>query len=223
MARTGELSLAAHPAHARSGFRGLEWCALIAVVLHLGLVQWAGDEGGRPPLVAMRGERPAVFQVRTVASDVLAQRGSEAEPPEHELAPHSAPTANATLSKPEAGPVQELPPAAPPAPRGGDGDESYLPRSMLSAPPRALDMINVPYPEVRGDSGHHVVKLWLYIDETGLVQRVVAEPGDVPLPLVEAARRSFLSARFEAGQAEGRPVRSRIHIEVRFDATPVRP
>ncbi len=60
------------------------------------------------------------------------------------------------------------------------------------------------------------VTLLLQIDEFGAVQQlsvVTAEPAGY---FEEAALRAFQLARFAPAQREGRPVRSRIVIKVRF-------
>ncbi len=65
---------------------------------------------------------------------------------------------------------------------------------------------------------------WLFINETGAVDRFEADAG-LPPSLEEIARTAFLNARFEPGQLDGRPTKSLMKIEVVFDnrpsATPV--
>lgn len=147
------------------------------------------------------------------AAHALAEASSE---PDLVDAPVSPPSAAATPPEP-AGPVS--PPFIPDAVADED---SYLPRQALTVGPQPLSDVELPYPKFEGDTGHYVGRVTLYIDETGLVQRVQVDSGDLPPALEDVVRREFMAVRFEPGQAEGRAVRSRIRVEVRFDATPLK-
>lgn len=113
-------------------------------------------------------------------------------------------------------------PAAPVAPAVFfpriDPDEGFLPRSMLSETPSPTGPVILDFPEFNGEQARYVSELLLFIDEFGQVVRVRVDGPELPPELEEAARSAFLAARFEAGQIEGRAVRSRIRVEVSFDS-----
>ncbi|UUX96549.1 energy transducer TonB [Aquabacterium sp. J223] len=99
---------------------------------------------------------------------------------------------------------------------------AFLPRSLLSAGPVALDEVQLPWPEdaaLGGAVGLHLTgTLALFIDESGFVREVHAEDDSLPPVFREAARSAFLKARFRPGELDGRPVRSRLRVEVAFEA-----
>ncbi len=95
----------------------------------------------------------------------------------------------------------------------------YLPRSALSIPPAPLREIVVPWPGELVLSERHVAIFTLHIDELGIVREVIPD-AKTSLPMVdEAVRKAFLGASFRPGQIGGRPVRSRVRIEVVFEST----
>lgn len=100
------------------------------------------------------------------------------------------------------------------------GLEEYLPRAALSVTPQPIGEVLLAYPP-QAPIGLFRGVLTLFIDQHGGVQRVRIESGDAEFPPVfqEAARQSFLAARFEPGQLQGRPVKSRIRIAVEFEAS----
>jgi protein TonB len=100
-------------------------------------------------------------------------------------------------------------------------DADYLPRSALTVAPRAQAPVTVANPFFDGEADHYVGEFDLFIDDTGGVVRVVVATPDLPGILSNAVRDAFLPARFVPGEVDGRPVRSRIRIEVTFDS--VRP
>jgi periplasmic protein TonB len=118
------------------------------------------------------------------------------------------------------------PNVSPPLPSFGlvvpdfDSDDDYYVRSMLTLAPRPVDPILVDYPTIDKDQGHYRSELTLFIDETGRVVRVRVDGASLPPALEAAARSAFTNARFLAGQADGRAVKSRIRIEVEFDNRP---
>lgn len=100
------------------------------------------------------------------------------------------------------------------------GDE-YVPRRYLTIVPKATSDITVFYPETSDSVGKRTAILALFIDETGVVQRVRIEGPPLPSDMEEAARNAFLSARFTPGEQEGRIVKSLIRVEVTFESTPL--
>ena len=127
------------------------------------------------------------------------------------------PTLAATVAPPEVSPPLEALHLVGP---GFDSDAEYYPRSMLSSAPTPGDMVDIDYPLIPGDTGHHVSELTLFIDETGRVARVRVDGDELPPALEAAARAAFLQARFRAGEADGKLVKSQIRVEVVFDDRP---
>ncbi len=100
------------------------------------------------------------------------------------------------------------------------GDEGYLPRQGLTRAPMARSLVQISYPEGVPDGQVHKARVALYIDETGTVRRVkVINGNDLPAPMEEAVRLSFMQASFTPGELDGQVVKSRIQIEVEFDAS----
>jgi hypothetical protein len=99
-----------------------------------------------------------------------------------------------------------------------DADATYLPRTALSVTPKALTPVAVAYPSFDGEVDHYDGEFELFIDETGVVARVIPQTPDLPPILGHAVREAFLAARFAPGQVDGHTVRSRIRIGVTFDS-----
>ncbi len=89
---------------------------------------------------------------------------------------------------------------------------------MLSVAPVPVSVVVIPFPEVEGPAERYVTRLLLFIDEFGKVVRVRVDGPSLPQALEEAARNAFLNARFSPGQVDGLAVRSRIRVEVTFEA-----
>jgi hypothetical protein len=98
-------------------------------------------------------------------------------------------------------------------------DADYLPRAALSRPARALDPIEIAYPE-GSPAGDYRAVLLLFVDESGKVQRVRLRDPGLPLGLEDAARSAFMAAHFAPGEVDGRAVRSILAVEVNFNAMP---
>lgn len=96
----------------------------------------------------------------------------------------------------------------------------YYPRSELTVGPVPASEVLIPFPISSDDDGHRSGLLRLFIDEQGVVQDVLALDGESTLSpaMLVAARTAFLGTRFEPGQKQGQAVRSRIDVEVSFDA-----
>jgi hypothetical protein len=109
----------------------------------------------------------------------------------------------------------------PPLPPLAVGDESgYIPRPRLTVPPVLQRPVALVWPDEGLWTGHFSEVLTLYIDELGLVQRVELEGGGLPEELRDVARQAFLGASFAPGQLNGEQVKSKIRVEVSFDADP---
>lgn len=119
---------------------------------------------------------------------------------------------------PKADPTDE---AAAAQPSGENGENGYYPRAALTKGPQPLAPVNLPYPSFEGDTGNYRAEVALYIDENGVVQRIDVPEGVLPKALATAVRAAFSSTQFRPGELDGRPVRTLLKIEVRFDATPI--
>lgn len=97
----------------------------------------------------------------------------------------------------------------------GDGD--YVPRPLLSVPPRPQSPVMLAWPDFEGAQTLYRGVLALYIDEDGVVQRVRAVEGDLTPELEAQACAVFLGTRFSPGQLDGSAVRSRLQVEVVFE------
>jgi protein TonB len=106
------------------------------------------------------------------------------------------------------------------APRPSDlrADSLYLARSDLTVGPKAQGPVVIDYPFFDGEADHYLGEFDLFIDDRGGVVRVVSVTESFPGLLVQAVRSAFLAARFTPGEVQGRPVRSRVRIEVTFDS-----
>lgn len=102
-----------------------------------------------------------------------------------------------------------------------DQGDNYLPRPLLSTPPRSSTPVIVPFPEQIKEPGRYTTILALFIDENGVVRRVRIDGPSLPKPLEDAARDSFLQAHFRPGEVQGQQVKSLIRVEVVFDNTPI--
>jgi protein TonB len=96
-------------------------------------------------------------------------------------------------------------------------DSQWYEARDLDAYPRALASLNPPYPpSAQTDAPRGVVTLLLAIDETGAVHDasvVSAEPAGY---FEASALASVRDARFAPGEKEGRVVRSKIVVKLRF-------
>ncbi len=98
-------------------------------------------------------------------------------------------------------------------------DPEYYPARLLDVLPRPLDDIALRYPEsaaARDLSG--TVTLLLLIDELGVVVDISVISAEPPGYFEEAAIESFRNALFRPAQRDGRAVKSRLPVEVTFDA-----
>ena len=94
-------------------------------------------------------------------------------------------------------------------------DPTWYEAKDLDLYPRLLAPVQPAYPSSAQDPSGDVTLL-LQIDEFGAVQQVSLTMADPIGYFEDAALRAFQLARFAPAQREGRPVRSRIVIKVRF-------
>lgn len=98
-------------------------------------------------------------------------------------------------------------------------DPEFLPARLLDVVPRPIAEVDLRYPEqAAGMNVSGIVTLLLYIDELGVVTDVTVLAAEPPGYFEEAAVESFKGALFAPGQRNGRPVKSRIPVEVTFEA-----
>lgn len=199
--------------------RPLQCAALAAVMLHgalaIGLLERSiGLPGqvGAPPAAHNAG-----LQVRLLATQALQAATTVATMAPDALASTLASDKVAALSAPAE------PDGASDDPRlnGEHGDAAvptYFGREDLDAGPKALGLVQIGYPQGVPDNELQAGRLTLFIDEHGTVQRILVLDQSLPPPFQEAARNAFLQTRFAPGERAGRVVRSRIDVEVVFDA-----
>lgn len=94
-------------------------------------------------------------------------------------------------------------------------DPAWYEAKDLDLYPRPLAPVQPVYPSSASDVAGDVTLL-LQIDELGTVKEVSVVTAEPAGYFEEGALRAFQAARFEPAQREGRPVRSRIVIKVRF-------
>lgn len=228
MARADGLRLAPRPPTLP---RAVWVAALLALAGHAALLLAPWDDG-RAEGVTAPVYRPAA-RVRLLESPdrpepqpVVAVRGSAPSPARTTTPPPTPPT---TPSQPALTATVDLSPADSAASAAAlalttaaDDEALFLVRSQLDRAPHAIEPIDLPYPE-SAPLGHHQAVMTLFIDEQGRVRRVRLDIGQMLPPLLEdAARQSFLQARFEPGIKDGTAVRSRLRVAVEFGAEPPR-
>lgn len=97
----------------------------------------------------------------------------------------------------------------------------YYRTGELDVRPGIMTRVEPDYPEpaarrlVAGS-----VRIELYIDEAGRVERVQTLQADPPGYFEESTQRAFLGARFTPGMKDGRPVKVKIRLEVKFGNPP---
>ncbi|MCV2368507.1 energy transducer TonB [Roseateles oligotrophus] len=204
---------------------GLLVCLVGSISAHglLVLSAWAPPHNWSPsrdraarPALAMRMLAPP----QPVGSGTSAAGGRAEVPPlllmgpipvAPSLAPQMLPWDESDLAMFDRSPMPSLP----------EGDESgYIPRPRLTVPPILRAPVALVWPDDGLWTGHFNEVLTLYIDEQGLVQRVEPEGRGLPEGLRDLARQAFLGASFAPGQLNGEQVKSKIRIEVNFDADP---
>lgn len=101
---------------------------------------------------------------------------------------------------------------------GALADADFFSRDALDVSPWPAAPVLIEFPSVPGISGTRTGILSLFIDETGKVVRVRVETQAFPPEMQEAARSAFMDAIFTPGLVDGLPVRSKIRVEVTFEA-----
>ena len=191
-------------------------CVAASLAAHALLLTVVGKPKPMAPSVGHPGSASAAVKAALTSP---AGRSLPAAMKPRALPAEPLPAATATAeqaSNPEsAGPSSSTLP-------GNDGQDEFIPRPLLTAPPVAQAPVILVAPPGETQIARHVAILALYIDEQGQVRRVSASDPPLPPALEQAAREAFLAARFAPGQIDGRAVKSRIRVEVVFDNTPLR-
>jgi protein TonB len=159
---------------------------------------------------------PAPATVATASAEEPAQLMTLVQAGQPEAASTQVATAAVTMPK-----ALEAAPIAPiePLPTASQHADTYLPRSALDAGPRPLAPVIVAYPAGVPPGRDKVsMVLALYIDENGHVRRTEPQSEGLEPVFAQAAHDAFLQARFQPGELKGQAVKSRILIEVNFEA-----
>lgn len=203
--------------------RPLQCAALAAVLLHGALAialasRTTGLAGqvGAPPAAHNAG-----LQVRLLATQALQAVAAVTTPTPD--APSVALTSTAVAAPSTSAEPDDA--SDDPDLNGEHGEAAvptYFGREDLDASPKALGLVQIGYPPGVPDNELQAGRLTLFIDEHGTVQRILVLDQSLPPPFQEAARNAFLQTRFAPGERAGRVVRSRIDVEVVFDARQTR-
>lgn len=211
----------------------LPWCIALSAAVHVVLLAGAASSGPRVAGVAQAGRRSVgPVNVRLVAAaaaprtDAVARAaGAQASAPPAAMPAPSAPRpAAASSSEPAvAAPPGAAASAASDASStpGASADGGYVPRPLLTIAPVPESPVVIAMPPGVVEVGRRVGVLVLYIDQQGRVRRIEPEPPALPPAMEQAARDAFAAARFSPGQVGGQVVKSRIRVEVTFDAGPL--
>lgn len=197
--------------------------ALVAVWISLGLhaavialVQvaspTAGGAGG--PTIEVRLMPAAEPTSAHGAAPEPASAGMPVAVPDTPAAP--PPPTDAARSPAHAGPA---PAQSATAPLTIDSavDLTYYTARELDVQPRALQDIQPTYPpEADRQRQSGTVRLELKIEADGRVSDVSVVGADPPDVFDESARAAFAAARFSPAQKNGRPVRTRMLVEVSY-------
>lgn len=101
--------------------------------------------------------------------------------------------------------------------------QRYYRTNELDVRPGIMTRVQPEYPEPA--ARHFVsgsVRIQLYIDETGRVERVQTLRAEPPGYFEQSAERAFLAARFTPAMKGGKPVKVRMVLEVSFEAPAAR-
>lgn len=181
------------------------WCLALAVAGHAAL---AAALLSRTSEAQWQGSPVRAVQVRLLAPAAPAGRSGEPGPERD--------GAQAQATHPPA--VVAPMPGAAGAATVATAEPVYLPRDVLTVPPKPISPVVIDYPTFDGEADHYTGEFDLFVDDSGGVVRVVSATPGLPGILGHAVRTAFLGAHFAPGEVEGRAVRSRIRIEVTFDS-----
>jgi hypothetical protein len=98
--------------------------------------------------------------------------------------------------------------------------DGYVLRRALTRAPQPLADVNPPWPPGPTPIEPQRGVFTIFIDETGVVDRIEPDGPTLMPGMEESARQAFSAARFQPGEVDGRVVKSVIRIEVVFDPRP---
>lgn len=202
----------------RRGF----WQAVALTLLGHGAVfAWlATVQPAAAPYGALQGA-PLAFQVRPLQPSAP----TAPVPPASETSAALRGTTESSLPAPpkEADrPATASPPQAPaPTPERTSAaapEAPYLPRGQLTVPPRLVGHVDVPFPSDVDGTVDLKVRVTLFIDERGAVQKLRLDTPDVHPAFERSIREAFAAARFSPGELDSVAVRSQVRLEIEFQA-----
>jgi len=180
----------------------------------------------------MKNSERSPLQLRLVAAQVSGPDKPQLPPVQPEAPPDRLPATktplsdSARLAPPAIDASQQLPTPQQPehlpstsSPQQISDLGDYLPRPLLSVSPTPISAVVLAAPPGELIATRQTGTLSLFIDEKGQVQRVETNESELAPVLEKSARAAFMSARFLPGQVDGRPVKSRLRIEVSFEPT----
>jgi protein TonB len=98
-------------------------------------------------------------------------------------------------------------------------DPEFYPARMLDRFPKPVAEVELRYPDQAGNEDlSGTVTLLLLIDELGMVVKASVVEADPPGYFEEAAIEAFRSILFTPGERDGKVVKSRLVVQVSFDA-----
>lgn len=174
-------------------------------------------------------EAPATEPVTGPAAEAPAPAPAAPAPeartaPLPEVPPLQPPPSAPAGGEPEASAASAASASAPPAEAAGafqvplPGQPEFLPARMLDVLPQPAEAVALEYPDAAGMGRSGVVTLLLLIDEFGVVVETKVLDSNPEGVFDTFASEVFRTTRFVPGQRNGRPVRSRLVVEVSFDA-----
>ncbi|MEJ5988388.1 energy transducer TonB [Ramlibacter sp. PS3R-8] len=196
----------------RRGF----WQAVAVTLLGHGAVfAWLATVQPAPALHGALHGAPLAFQVRPVQPTATAEPAPTA--PETPAALRGTtesipPPVAAAATAPTLGPATPERTAAP-AP-----DAPYLPRGQLTVTPKLVGHVDVPFPNDVDGTVDLKVRVTLFIDERGAVQKLRLDSPDVHPAFERSIREAFAAARFSPGEVDRVAVRSQVRLEIDFQA-----
>lgn len=190
-----------------------------AATLH---IAWVAHMWTPTPLphLTLHEHQPLPMMVRTISLQ------SESPTP---LPAQQNPDTTANIRQPEAlSPPLQTEPTNEPTPRlttslpqtDVQTDSHYWPGKALDQKPTPQNPVVISYPEGFISITHGHAILQLFINESGLVDRVEIVESEAPLEFTDMARRAFLNTRFSPGVKDQIQVRSKLKIEVSFQNGP---
>lgn len=195
----------------RASRRRFLWCVVVSLAVHLWLVSatlWRSDSSGAPD-GAGAGRINARLVDRADLIPLLTQES--AGDPSQAATPPRAPD---VASKPQGMAATDGQHVG----MAGLPDTTFYPARQLDVYPRLLAPIQVQYPAAAAQSqvsGEALVMLM--IDEYGGVNEVSVVQSMPAGYFEESALAAFASARFSPARKDGRIVRSRVLVNLKFN------